>query len=112
MLDAVYRKPGGVSFTVKWHVETSPGKFAETEDPTAFNAALDWEADLVFPGPAFKRICRILDAAGLPGWPVRKVTDLTKLSGVKAQVELDSGGKIIAVRPRGWKPSMPAPKGT
>jgi hypothetical protein len=93
-VEEVHKLPGGgVSFLVKWRVGDTV-----TEDAEAFVIGID-AVGLSF-GRHFKRLCAMLDAAGLPGQPIIKLQDLVKLSGARASVEVGRNGEVVGVKPR------------
>lgn len=96
-LDAVYRRQGGVSFTIKWRVETGPFGDIDTEDRVPFDVAVDDRGYLDFKAADFSRLCKLLDAADIKGMPILRVHDLAKLSGIRAQVTIE-GGKVVSAR--------------
>jgi hypothetical protein len=97
IVDAVHRLPGGITFTMRWRVDTPFGEF-ETEDADTFVLSFEEDGDLKFRGRDFSRMCALLNAAKIPGLPIRKVPDITKLSGVRADVHIEDG-KAISVGP-------------
>ena len=98
-VETAIRSGDTVSFVVRWTVETPFGDIV-TEDAEPFVMGLQ-ERGLNFDGKTFERICRMLDAAGLQGQPIRTLPDITKLSGIKADVRVDVSGRVISVKPRG-----------
>jgi hypothetical protein len=97
IVDAVHRITNGVTFTMRWRVETPFGEF-ETEDADAFALCFEEDGDLKFRGRDFSRMCALLNAAKLPGLPIRTIPDITKLRSVKAIVTARDG-KVVSVKP-------------
>lgn len=102
IVEAVHKSPGGVSFMVRWRVETPFGDF-EAEDVAPFTLTFDADKELVFRGADFSRLVALLNAASLPGLPIRRIPDITKLNGIRAEVKCE-GGRVVSVSPLYGKP--------